>query len=125
MFPANRKQILFPDHRLPAGINKHKRAQRLALGDDGIDLGHAEIQLMTIFRRPAAGAMQVAGRGRIKQDRPRHVAVVFRRSFNLTGAAFQTGVDDKVGEKRLAHAGVQVIQLQHQIIPMILLFDHC
>ena len=41
----------------------------------------------------------------------------------LDGAAVEAGVDDKVAEEGLAHAGFQLIKAQDQLIPVVLFFD--
>ena len=120
---ADLDQVGLAHHGLAAGVNVHIGAQLLALGDDGVDGFQGEVELMAVFRSPATGAVEVAGRGGIQQNGPGHIAVVLGGRLLLKGAALQAGVEDKVLEEGLAHARVQLIDPQDQLIPVVLLLD--
>ena len=72
--------ILFAYQRLAAGENIHKGAYRLALLDNTGKSFKAECGFFSIFRGPAALAVQVAGGCGIDQDCPWDIAVVFFQS---------------------------------------------
>ena len=74
-------QIILPDKRFASGIDIHVDTKFLALTDDVINFIKGQVQFISIFCSPAAGAVQIAGAGRIKQNRPRNVAVVFLPVF--------------------------------------------
>ena len=66
---------------------------------------------MTILSSPAAGAVQVAGCCRIKQDRPRNITVIRFRSFLLRCASFQAGIGNEILEKLQTDRRVVVSEL--------------
>ena len=103
---AQGDDVLLAHQGLAAGVNVQIDAKLLALGDDGVDLVKGQIELIAVLRRPAAGAVQVAGRGGVQQDGPGDVAVVFLAQLLLLGPAHQVGVDKEVGEDRLQHVGI-------------------
>ena len=75
---------------------------------------------MSVFRRPAAGAVQVAGRGGVQQNGPGHIAPLFFPHSLLPAAADQGGIDNKVFQKGLPHAHIQLEHLPDQLIPVAL-----
>ena len=87
MFFANSDQVVLADERLAAGVDVHVDSQFLALLDNAVDLLVGQVQLVAVFRGPAAGAVQVAGGGGVQQDRPGDVAVLLRLDLVLRGAA--------------------------------------
>ena len=89
-------QVLFANQRLTAGIYVHIYAHFLALGDNGIDLVKGQVQLVAVFRGPAAGAVQVAGRGRVKQNGPRNIAVIFLPVFLLLWPTDDIRVEEEI-----------------------------
>ena len=95
---AQGDQVLFAHERLAAGVDVHVDAHLLALRDDRVDLLEGQVQLVAVLRGPAAGAVQVAGRGRVEQDGPRDVAVVRLAQLLLNGPADDVGVEEEVGE---------------------------
>ena len=58
---------------LCSGIDINVNTKFLALADNIVDLIIAEIQTVSVFRGPAAGAVQIAGTGWIQQDCPGNV----------------------------------------------------
>ena len=78
---AQGDDILLPHQWFTAGINEEVAAELLSLSNHTVQLFQCQIQFIAILRRPAAGAVQIAGAGRIKQNRPRNVAVVFLPVF--------------------------------------------
>ena len=98
MLFAQGDQVLFAHERLAAGVDVHVDAHLLALRDDRVDLLEGQVQLVAVLRGPAAGAVQVAGRGRVEQDGPRDVAVVRLAQLLLNGPADDVGVEEEVGE---------------------------
>lgn len=82
------KNILFADERFAASHHIQVYAQFLALRDNFIHILEGQVVLVTICAGPAAGAVHVACRGRVKQNQPRNVAVILLAVFaNLLGAA--------------------------------------
>ena len=121
---AQPDQISLAHQRLAAGIDVHMDAQLLALADDRIQRLQAQVKPVAVFRSPASGAVHIAGGGGIHQDGPGHVAVFPGFYLVLDGAALQAGVEQKILKKRLAHARIQIIQPQDQLIPVVFLVDH-
>ena len=101
---AQADEVVFAHQRLAAGIDVDVDAQLAALTDDVVEglVGH--IQPVPVFRGPAAGAVQIARRRRIHQNRPRNVAAVLRRKLLFALEADQTAVDEDGFQKLPAHA---------------------
>ncbi len=108
MFFAKADQIGFADQRLAAGVDVHVDAKLFTLPDNIVDLIIGQIQLVAVFGRPAAGTVQITGRGRVEKDRPRNVAVVFLPVFLLPGPPDKTGVDKKIDSQRFHDVGVNL-----------------
>ncbi len=122
---AQADDVVLADHRLPAREDIHKGAQFLALLHDVVHLLEAEVQPMAVFCRPAADAVQVARRGRVEQDGPRNVAVVFFDDLVFAAAAEDAGVDEEVLEQLLAHALVDVgVKAADQPVPVVVRVLH-
>ena len=119
---ADGDQILLANERLAAGVDVHVYAELLALRDDGINLVKRQIQPVAVFRRPAAGAVQVAGGGRIQQDRPRDVAVVLLAVFLLLRPADDVGVEEEVHERRLEHFRIGILHDVHDEMVHVVVF---
>ena len=85
------------------------RTKLLALGHDLIHDLIAEIALISIGSGPAAGAVHVAGIGRVKQDQPRNIAVVlFPVCTDHLGTA-EKGLVAKVQEHHLRIVWVRLV----------------
>ena len=100
---AQLDDVGFAHQRLAACVYVHIYTHIFALADDVVDLIKAKIQLVAIFRRPAAGAVQIAGRGGVQQDRPGDVAVVFFFQFLLLGPADHVLIDKKIDSYGFQH----------------------
>ena len=96
---AQGDQVVPAHHRLPAGIDVDVHSQLLTLGDDAVNLVKAQVQLVAVFRRPTAGAVQVAGRGGIQQNGPGDVAAVFRPGLLLFLPSDQVAVQNEIFKK--------------------------
>lgn len=81
-------------------------AERLGLGQDSVHLLKAEALLVAVFRRPAAGAVHVAGGGRVHQNEPRHVDVVFSCVFLRRLVAAEAALIGRVRQEGLENVGV-------------------
>ena len=68
----------------------------LGLPDNGVQRFQIHIQLIAVLRRPAAGAVEIAGTGGIHQDRPGDIAVILLHGFLSPGRPKEVRVDDKV-----------------------------
>ena len=88
--------VLLPHQRLSAGIDEEVTAEFLCLCDDAVQLFQGQVQFVPILRCPAACTVQIAAGGRIHQDRPGHITVVFGAVGKACGGADHTGIDDKV-----------------------------
>ena len=113
-------QIGLAYQRLTAGVDINVGSQLFALADDAVQLFIAEVQFVAVFRRPAAGAAEIAGRGRIHQDRPGDVALVLILHFHGGGRADQRAVDDNGLHQFFALFVVNVCpQALHQLRPVV------
>ena len=106
-------EIRLPYQRFAAGVDVHVHSQLLALADDGVDFVEAQVQPAAVLRRPAAGAVLVAGRGGVQQNGPGDVAAVLFAHFLLPGPADEVGVEEEVLEDRLQHVVVHVLEDVH------------
>ena len=119
---ADGDQILLANERFAAGVDVHIHAEFLALRDDGVDLVEGQVQTVAVLSRPAASAVQVAGRGRIQQDRPRDVAVVLLAVFLLLRPADDVGVEEEVHERRLEHIRIGILHDVHDELVHVVVF---
>ena len=122
---AEADDVILADQRLTAGIDVHEGAHGGALPDDRVQGVVVHVQLVAVLRRPAAGAVEVAGGGGVHQDGPRHVAAVLLLGLVLTLAANGGGVENEVLEKLAADAGVDLgPNLLDEVVPVSLLAVH-
>ena len=126
MLFAQPDQITLADKGLSPGVDVHIDAQLFALTDNVVDLIKAQIQLVAVFRRPAAGTVEVAGRGRVQQDGPGNVAAILPPRLLLGAPANQVRVDEEIDADGLDHILVNIAeQVQHiLVIGMIRIFDN-
>ena len=109
---AELDEIGLADERFAAGVDVHVNAHVLALTDDVIDLVKGEIELVAVFRSPAAGTVEIAGAGGIKKDRPGDVAVMLLAELFLLFDADHVGVDEEIHHDRRENI---VIDLIHHV----------
>ena len=123
---AQRDDVLFAHQRLAAREYVHERTHGSTLLYYRLHGLQAKVELVAVFSRPAAGAVQVAGAGGVHQYRPRHVAVVLAAHLVLALAADYGGVDYEVLEQRMAHFRVEVCPYRaYQAIPVVVgIIDH-
>ena len=100
-----------------AGVDVHVHAHVLALADDIVDLVKGEVELVAVFRSPAAGAVQIAGAGWVKKDRPGNVAVMLLTELFLLFAADHVGIDEEIHHDRRENI---VIDLVHHVADKII-----
>lgn len=74
------EQIVLAAHRLAAGAHIPVDAQLFTLGNQLVHFLIGQVQAVAVLGSPAALAMQVAGGGGVKQQDPRHVAIILLRS---------------------------------------------
>jgi hypothetical protein len=79
MSAAESDDVLAAHHGLAAGKQELVAAQLVCLLDDALKLVQRKAQSVAVFRGPAAGALEVAGAGRVDEDGPGYVAAVFAR----------------------------------------------
>lgn len=79
---AQADKVVLAHERLAAGVDVDVEAQRHALVDDVVDFLVVEVELVAVLGGPAAGAMQVARVGGVKQDGPGNVALVLVAYFS-------------------------------------------
>ncbi len=76
--------------------------------DDAVHFFKGQVQPVSILRRPAADAMQIAGGGGVKQDGPGNIAVVLFTDLILFFPAVDAGIEEEIGEKGLGKAYVHL-----------------
>ena len=116
-------EIRLSHQRLAAGVDIHIGTKFLALPDNRVNSLQTEIELVSVLSCPAAGAMHIAGGGGVQQNSPGDVAILARFDLLLDGAALQAGVEQEILKKGTAHAGVQFIDPQDQLIPVVLFLN--
>ena len=110
MLLAQPDQIFFPDHRFSACINVHIDAQFFPLTDNIVNLIVAEVQFISIFCCPAAGAVKVAGAGRVQKDCPWNIAAVFLPAFFLFWPSYHRSVNKEIYRRCFHYVRVHVFQ---------------
>ena len=113
MLLAQPDDVLLANQRLATGVDIHVDAQRLALTDDVIDFLIGQVQLVAIFRGPATGTVQVAGRGGVQQDGPGNIAVELLPCLFLDRPADDIGVQKEIFKGGLEHVVVNVVKHLH------------
>ena len=103
------EQILLAAGRLTAGAHVPVDAQRLALGDDAVHILKAEVQAVAVLGSPAALAMQVAGGGGVKQNDPRHVAIILFAQLTTIVVTGKHALIHQVQGVHLLHMGVDLV----------------
>ena len=68
--------------------------------------------------------MHIARRGGIQQNRPGNIAVFPFFYLVLSCAALKTRIKKEILEKCLAHTGIQFIQPQNQLVPVVFLLNN-
>ena len=123
---AQGDQVVLAHQRLAAGVDVDVNPQLFALHDDIVDLVEAQVQTIAVLRRPAPGAVQIAGGGGIQQDGPGDVAAISLPGLLLHGPANQVAVEHEVFKERPAHIAVHVRPHgPDQPVPVVVrIFDH-
>ena len=123
---AKGNEVVPAHHGLAAGVDVDIHPQLLALGDDAVDFVKGEIELVAVFRRPAAGAVEVAGGGGVQQDGPGDIAAVPRAGLLLDFPADEIAVEHKILKEGLAHPAVNVRpQAADEPVPVVVrVLDH-
>ena len=103
---AQADDVLFPQQRLAAGEEAGVGTQGLGLGEHPVHFLEGQALLVAIFRRPAAGAVHIAGGGGIHQNQPRHTDVVFFRCLLRRLIAPEAALIGRVGQEGLENIGV-------------------
>ena len=116
---AQAHEVLLAHERLAAGVDVNVGAEFLALADDGIDLVVRELDAVPVFRRPATGAVQVAGARGVEQDGPGHVAAQLLAVGFLHGPGQEVAVDEERLYELGHDLGVEVHKLDEQLIPVV------
>ena len=117
---AQLDDVVLAHERFAAGIDVHHDAQLFALADDVVQLVVGQVELIAVLRCPAAGAVQVAGRGRIHQDGPGDIAAVLFSGRDGSRVRLNVGVVDKVDEDLFQYVSVDGLEhVQHVLVPYI------
>mgnify|MGYP000102119809 CR=1 FL=1 len=96
--------------RLAAGQHIEVHPQLLALRNDLVHIVKAQVILVAVLTCPAADTVHVAGRGGVKQDQPRYIALVLDAVLaDGLGAAEESLVAEVQG-RGAGHVGVQLVQ---------------
>ena len=117
MLFAELDEIRFAHKGFTAGVDIHVNAHILALTDNVVNLFKGEIELVAVLRSPAAGAVEIAGAGGIKKDRPGDVAVMLLTELFLLFAADHVGIDEEIHHDRRENV---VIDLVHHVADKII-----
>ena len=104
------QDVLLAHQRLAAGEHIQVHAQLLALGDDLVHVLKAQVVLVAVLAGPAAHAVHIAGGGRVKQDQPRDVALVFDTVFPDGLGAPEKSLVAQVQGSSTGHMGVGLVQ---------------
>ena len=103
---AQADDILLPQQRLAAGKEAGVGTQCLGLCQHPIHLLKGQALLVAVLRRPAAGAVHIAGGGRVHQDEPRHVDAVLGGVLLRRLVAPEAALIGHVGQEGLEDVGI-------------------
>ena len=106
MLFAQADDVLFPHEGLSAGEETGVGAQLLGLGQHTVHFLKGQALLVAVFRRPAAGAVHIAGGGGIHQNQPRHVDIVLGCVLLRRLIAPEAALVGRVGQEGLENIGV-------------------
>ena len=104
------EHVLLAHQRLAAGQHIQVNAQFLALRDDLVHILKAEVVLVAVLTCPAANAVHIAGRGRVKQNQPRDVALVLDAVLADGLGAAEEGFVAQIQCGGTRHMGVGLVQ---------------
>ena len=107
---AKPDDVFFAHQGLAAGKEARVRAERLSLCERLVHFLERQALLVAVFRRPAAGAVHVARGGRVHQNEPRDVDIVFCRGFLRDMIAPDAALVDGVREEGFENIGVVIPQ---------------
>ena len=123
MLLTERDHIFLAHQRLPACEDVHISSQFLPLGDNGIQFLKSKVQPVSVLCSPAACTVHIAGGSGIQKDLPWHIAVFLFRHRFLSGTSHKAGIYNKIMEKCISYAFVQLPYLHDQFVPVIFLFN--
>ena len=119
-------QISLAHQRFATGVNVDIGPQFLSLPDHIVQLFEGKVQLVTVLRRPAAGAVEVTGGGGIHQDRPGNVALILVLHFHSGRCTDQRTVDGDGFHQLLPLAIIDICpQTLYQLRPVIVRVCQC
>ena len=126
MILAETDDVFLSHHRLTAGKEIHICTHFDALVYDVVHLLISQIHMISIFRRPAAGAFQIAGAGGIEKNRPGDIAVIFLFVFILSLISEQAAIENEVFKQTVPHARIDIRpQAYDELAPVVVLVHHC
>ena len=98
---AQLDNVFLANQGFASGKQEEIAAKLVGLIHDAVHFRVAQVQLVAVLCRPAAGAMEVAGRGGVHQNGPGDVAAVLFPVLFLLGITKQRGVQTKIAESCL------------------------
>lgn len=110
MFPTKFQDVRFADQRFAASEEVEMAAYFFALAYDFIHDIVGQVQGVTIFGSPAADAVQVAGAGRVEEDGPGNIAVIFGFGFVPRTQTVEARFKAQVHDGCTDYVGVECIQ---------------
>ena len=120
MLVGQRDQVVLADGRLAAGIDVEIGAQGLALVDDAVKIIEGQVQAIAVLGRPAAGAVQVACRGRVHQDGPGDVAAILLAGIAEHRVGDDVAIDHEAFHQVAHDLRIDVIEAAHgELVPVV------
>ena len=107
---AQTDNILLSDEGFAAGIDVHIDTEFFTLTDEVVDLLVGKVQLVAVFRGPAACAVKIAGGSRIQQNGPGNVAVILLTKVFLDLPPLQVDVEKEVVDDGLDNVALHIKQ---------------
>ena len=107
---AKPDDVFFAHQGLTAGKQARVRAERLSLCERLVHFLEREALFVAVFRRPAARAVHVARGGRVHQNKPRDVDIVFCSGLLRDMIAPDAALVDGVREEGFENVGIVVPQ---------------
>ena len=120
---AKANKVALANERLSARIDVHVRSERLSLFDDAVDIVVGQIQLVSVFGRPATRAMQVARACGIEQNSPGYIALVFVAVRFLHIPSHEVRIDQERFHESVANFRIKFADFHKKLIPVVFLLD--
>ena len=120
------QDVVLAHHRLAAGHDIAAASECFAFCHDLVHILKGKIQLTAVLARPAACAVQVARRGRVKENNPRKTRLVVLAVLARLTVAREARLETEGHEQSLQIVQIHIIQkMIEELCPLSVLGERC